>query len=228
MGFFDLLDKVDTWVSMDNVQASKRTFIVRNKICTLEEKEVWLTVPLKGASQKDPICRAHLDKDKAWWVDHWNKIRTNYGHAPYFRDLGEWVRDLLVPRTDEELLSSYNTRIIRELAQYLGIDLEIRYASRIREEIEGTAQDKTLYFVEHLGATDFYNFKKGVEVGLYDPVVFREKGISLWKQDYTHPAYEQVFQSFHPYMSVIDLILHKGPESMEIIRKGSNWIRLDR
>jgi hypothetical protein len=40
-------------------------------------------------------------------------------------------------------------------------------------------------------------------------------------QEFNHPVYPQVFHDFQSHMSVVDLLLNCGPESMEKI-KGLN------
>jgi hypothetical protein len=47
-----------------------------------------------------------------------------------------------------------------------------------------------------------------------------EKGIEVVFQNYEHPQYEQLFPSFLPYASVLDLIFNEGERSLEIIRSG--------
>ena len=51
-----------------------------------------------------------------------------------------------------------------------------------------------------------------------DLAKFREKGIEVLFQDYRHPSYDQRFDEFVPYMSVIDLILNHGENSLSILR----------
>ena len=55
---------------------------------------------------------------------------------------------------------------------------------------------------------------------ILDPLIFKESGVELSFQNYEHPIYSQQFGSFLPNMSIIDLILNEGKNSLEIIKCG--------
>ena len=46
---------------------------------------------------------------------------------------------------------------------------------------------------------------------------FKKRRINLHWQEYEHPVYNQLFNGFMPYLSVIDLLFNEGKESYKLI-----------
>ena len=46
---------------------------------------------------------------------------------------------------------------------------------------------------------------------------FKRRRINLHWQEYEHPKYNQLFNGFMPYLSVVDLLFNEGNESYKII-----------
>ncbi|MDH3525789.1 MAG: WbqC family protein [Acidobacteriota bacterium] len=225
LGYFDLLDHVDLWVNLDTVQVVTRSFIVRNRIKLLSGGTRWLTVALEKAPRDTQIRAARLAPGD-WHTAHCNVIRENYREAPFLDDCWPWLVDLLAPRPDEPTLALHNERIIRELADALGLAVVVRRASDLVPEPTGTPQEKLVRLLRAAGGTSLWNFRRGVELGLYDAAGLGRIGIPLMKQEYEHPEYSQLGGEFLPYLSVLDLILNEGvARSLEIIRSGSRWSR---
>jgi hypothetical protein len=223
LGYFDLLDAADLWVSLDNVQLTRRSFVVRNRVRLLDGRQRWLTVALVASSRDVTIAKARLASGD-WWRGLWNVIAANYRHCPLYPRYADWLQDLLRPRDDEVVLARYNERIIAELAAELQIRYEFARSSDIAPVLEGSAQEKILTVLSSLPVTQYLNFARGVDVGLYDPTAFAERGIQLLKQDYQHPHYAQGDGEFASHLSVVDALLHLGPRTTPALRTGSRWL----
>jgi len=227
LGYFDLFDIVDLWVCLNNVQLPNRSFIPRNRIKFSDEEWKWLTVRLKSIKNGTLINQAVLDINSRWWEEHINKIKAYYAKSEYYEEILNFFKKNIIPMPNEKYLSEYNTRIVNQLCNFMGIDIEVIFASDIITHLNGTAEEKIVKLCKKLNATYFYNFKAGVEEGLYTPATFSDNGITLYKHDYNHPTYRQVGSTFMPYMSVIDVLFNEYPNALEIIRKGSKWIKMN-
>ena len=232
LGYFEMLDEVDLWVSLDNVQATRRSFIVRNRIERQGGQTCWLTVSLSGASRTTPIDQARLARQPRWWERHLNLIEQSYRDAPHFAQVFPWLQSVLPPLPEERVLGRYNERILEVIMERLGVEVERRRASELVAthalEFEGQAQDKILALCDLFeAATAYYNFAGGVERGLYEAEAFAERGMALYKQDYHHPTYSQRDGSFTPYLSVVDVLMYQPTEiALKIVRQGRNWVRV--
>ena len=225
LGYFELLDKVDLFISLDNVQTTKRSFIVRNQVKSPNGNAKWISVNLEKASRGVLIMDAILAKG-GWWALHFEKIRNYYQEAPFLDKYNALIWELLNPG-DDETLGDYNLHIIQKLVKELGITVEFQKSSDIQPVLEGTPQEKILAILNKVGATEFYNFKRGVDVGLYQPDILTSQRILLFKQDYQHPEYAQTGEEFLPYMAIIDLLVNKGEKAREILLSGSNWVKMN-
>ena len=54
IGYFALIDNVDTFVFLDDVQFDKRSWQQRNKIRTLKS-DLWITVPVLSKGKKTKL-----------------------------------------------------------------------------------------------------------------------------------------------------------------------------
>ena len=61
--YFHLIKSVDKFFLLDVVKAGKKNFIVRNKILDKNNKEVWLTIPLKKEEKYKNICHTYIDEN---------------------------------------------------------------------------------------------------------------------------------------------------------------------
>jgi hypothetical protein len=52
---------------------------------------------------------------------------------------------------------------------------------------------------------------------------FAQADISVSAQDYRHPEYPQRYTPFVSHVSVVDLLLNCGPESLTVLRSGRRW-----
>jgi hypothetical protein len=70
-----------------------------------------------------------------------------------------------------------------------------------------------------LGATAYIFGAQGKNYANVDS--FAAKGIEVYFQDYKHPVYTQLHETFEPFMSVVDLLFNEGPNSKEILFSGN-------
>jgi hypothetical protein len=55
---------------------------------------------------------------------------------------------------------------------------------------------------------------------------FAQAGLAVSAQAYQHPVYRQQYTPFVSHLSVVDLLLNCGPDSVTILRSGRQWTRL--
>jgi hypothetical protein len=221
LGFFELLDKVDLWVSLDNVQLSRRSYIVRNKVKRPGCEASWISLKVQKAPRETHIIEAQL---MAGFVElHLNKFEQCYKHAAYFDETMAFFQSTL-PLGNEQNVASYNRRIISTICDYIGIELKVVSSVDLEVPLSGTAEDKIIGLSHCVKAKEFYNFQMGIENKLYSAERFSQEGIKLYKQSYMHPEYSQNDDHFEAYLSVVDLLFHQGKsKALGIIQQGRHW-----
>ncbi len=222
LGYFDLIDRVDTFVFLDNVQLVKRSWQVRNRIKTVQ-RELFLTIPIKKKQHRDDmlINSAYISYDEDWKRKHVKSIELSYKRSPYFQEVFPFILSLYDEKTPETL-SEFNIYIIKEISKKLNITTTFINSSAL-ENISGH-KDTLLcnickcigsdYYISPAGSADYIEEKS-------DGGEFTKNNIQLFYHNFEHPNYMQPSGEFIPYMCIYDLILNIGFEkSLNIIRSG--------
>jgi hypothetical protein len=85
--------------------------------------------------------------------------------------------------------------------------------------IEGKKLGLLVAICKALGA-ERYISPPGSRAYIEGSDAFAENGIELRYHAYEHPRYRQLYEGFIPHLSVLDLLLNEGKESLSIIRSG--------
>jgi len=225
LGYFELLDYVDVWVSLDNVQLSRGSFVLRNRVRQPNGAVEWISVSIP---KKCPLHTSIKDvpvSQNGWQERIARKLESYYSRAPFHDQFGRRVTELLLAAPRGEGLAALNESLIHELSSWLGIKYQFHRASDIVTTLEGSPQDKVLSIARRFDADTYCNFAGGIDAGLYDASAFSREGISLEKQAYVHPVYSQHGGGFEPFLSILDLLYESGGQALEIVRSGRSWQR---
>ncbi|MFH1979264.1 MAG: WbqC family protein [Patescibacteria group bacterium] len=216
IGYFGLMDYVDTFVFLDSVQFSKQSWQQRNRIKT-HNGPLWLTVPvlLKGKSHQ-LIKDAQINPNAPFPKKHLRSIEDNYRRAPYFKTYAPKVFRILgqkhtqLSTLTESLICLFQDNL--EISTTLISSQAIHISTNDRAErlVEICKKLKATEYVSPVGATDYLEKSDN----------FAKANIPVSFFNFTHPEYKQLFGEFVPYMSVIDLLFNEGPNSLSIIRQG--------
>jgi len=210
LGYFDKIFRADVFVLLDNVQFKKNEWQNRNKIKTAQGWQ-WLTVPVR---YKFPqlINEVTINNTVRWQHKQRQAILSNYKKAPCYDYLDEFFHEIFSHAWQS--ISQLNIRVVTRLAKILGIHTPIFVASELGE-FPSDPDERLIALTEHF-KTDAYLAGSGGRQYM-DLAKFREKGVEVLFQDYRHPVYDQRFGEFVPHMSVIDLILNHGENSLPIL-----------
>lgn len=212
-GYFDLIRAVDEFVLFDDVQFTKRDWRSRNRIKTPHGPQ-WLTVPVMVKGRYSQRIRDAVIDDVQWTEQHWQRIRSAYGRAPFFRDIGPAVERLYATATDEHL-SRVNNHLLSGLCRLLSIDTPLTWSSDYA--LEDGRTTRLVSICRQAGATEYIS---GPAARAYlDPAEFTAAGITLTYADYdSYPEYPQFHPPFEHAVTVIDLLMHTGPEAPRYLK----------
>jgi len=213
IGYFGLMDMVDTFVLLDCVQFARRSWQQRNQIKTASGA-MWLTVPVlsKGARQQI-ISEVRIDRSRDFPERHLRAIETNYRRSPYFGEYAPELFDILLRGHDR--LADLTVELIEWLRDKLGITTRLCRASKI--EARGSRANLLAGLCLTLDA-EHYISPPGSKCYMESSGAFLDAGISVSYHEFVHPAYPQLFGRFLAQMSVIDLLFNVGPGSLAVIR----------
>lgn len=207
-GYFDLIAAADHCVLLDEVQYTRRDWRNRNRIKT-SSGVVWLTIPVLVSGRFTQKISDVLVVDDTWRADHWNRIRHSYRRAPFFETYATLLEDLFL-RHDERELSRIDRVFIEALCHTVGIRTPISLSSQYAL-VDG-ATERLAAICEQLGATEYIS---GPAARAYlDEKAFARAGVAVRYFDYSgYPEYEQLYPPFRHDVSVIDLLVHTGPDA---------------
>lgn len=208
IGYFQLIQSVDTFIVYDNIKYTKKGWINRNRFLQ-NGKDALFSVPLKNGSDsldiRDRDIAEHFRKDKLL-----NQLKEAYRRAPCFTQTFPLIEKIV--RYEDTNLFRFLQHSLVKTCEHLGIGTEIRISSGIAVEPDLKGQDKVLALCEAVGAKTYVNAIGGLE--LYSKDTFRKKGIEL-KFIRSKPfEYAQFGEPFVPWLSIIDVMMFNRLEAI--------------
>jgi WbqC-like protein family len=211
LGWFDKLVQADVFVLLDHVQfprTSKGTYVNRVKLL-VGGKDAWVTAPIvRGSGSVQRIDEVRVDDAQPWRDKLLRTIEHNYRRADAYDEIAPLVRDVLSRPTDR--LAELNDHGVRRIAEILGLD-ESKF---VRSSTLGVSSHATELLIELTRAVGGSTYLAGNLAGstYQEDEKFEQAGIELRSQRFEHPRYEQQVDEFVPGLSIVDALMHVGPE----------------
>lgn len=214
-GYFALIDRVDRFVLLDDVQFDKRSWQQRNRIKTANGP-LWLSVPVLTKGRRDQsILEAQIQPEARFAQTALKTLEHAYAKAPHYAA----VMDRIGPAFDaaEEGLCALNIALIAALCDLMGLEADIVRSSDT-PVASAKAQRLADLCTAH-GATRYLS-PPGSKDYLEGDRALGDAGIKLAYFSYSHPVWPQLHGAFEPYMSTLDLVMNALPDALAIIRSG--------
>ena len=219
IGYFALMDAVDEFVLLDDVQFARKSWQQRNRIKDRGDITM-LTVPVRRTGRLDSkISEIEIDWSADFAGRHCKSIELAYEKAPSWTKYSGGL--LAAITTLEPLLVNYDIALIERIRGDLGIKTPLVRSSSL--PIDGKREDRLISICRQLEAC-VYISPTGSSDYLSESDAFQRVGIKLLYNDYRHPTYPQLHGKFVTHLSAIDILLNCGEKSLEIIRRGVNLI----
>ncbi len=220
MGYFSMIDQVDEFVFLDNVQLTGRSWQVRNKI-KLNNKEKMLTIPVNKSIERDNrmICNTPY-ADETWKKTHMATIQQAYRKSPFYSQVMEFLNALYVDHYSS--IGELNRTFISKICRQIGIDVPLCVSSEMH--VSGHKDKLLVEICKNLKA-DSYLSAQGSAAYIEKDIAggeFARQGIELFYLNYEHPTYRQQGEAFIPYIGIYDLLFNVGfDDALAYIHKGN-------
>jgi len=214
IGYLDLIDQVDLFVILDNVQFAKQTWQQRNRIRTTAGLQ-WLTVPVK-LHFGQLISEVEIRKPD-FHVDHLRAMELAYRRTAHFQTYFEGISGRLAKR-ESSFLVDLNVSVLAWLMEALAIKTPLVRASSLGQS--GKRTELLANICSALGATEYISPAGSAAYLLAEQELLTSRGIEVLFHHYEHPVYRQLHKPFTPYASVIDLMFNEGNEALNVVRSG--------
>lgn len=217
LGYFDLMDQVDAFVLLDDVQFSKQSWQQRNRIKGPQGLQ-WLTVPVLHKGRIGQQIDETAVRDPGFWRKHLRTIEMNYAKAPHLGTLFPALSALFERGDPWATVVDVNAACIAWVAERLGIETPLVRSSTLaaRDERRHRVPD----LCAALAASTYLSPPGAADYMLGELDAYTEQGLAVRFHAYEHPTYRQLHGDFCPFASALDLLLNEGPASLEILRSG--------
>ena len=128
LGYFQLINSVDTFIILDDVNYITRGWINRNKIM-VNGAEKYITIPLEKQSQNKLICDHYFYWDDAWSNKILKTIHHAYGKALFYNDIIPML-NFLFSNKGHQSLSEFNFQCLKAISDRLEIDVDFKFSSK--------------------------------------------------------------------------------------------------
>jgi len=173
----------------------------------VDGKPDWVTMPLMRAYQGTRRVNEILINNTLNWQSKFLKtIATNYGRAPYFREIYSTIESLISHATVK--LVDFNTAVLGTLIERLRLD-HCAFIMASSLEVEGKATDMLIEMVRRVEGTTY--LCGGGAFAYQEDEKFAAAEIDLQFQKFIHPVYPQHnTREFVMGLSIIDALMNCG------------------
>ncbi len=214
IGYMAMIDRSETFVFLDSVQFSKRSWQQRNQVKTPHGARL-ISVPVLSKGKRDQLIKdVEIVSEGQVIANLCNIIKANYVRAPCF---SRYQEELFHVMNSSRKLSQLNINLIKFFAK----ELDINTNFVVSHEIDSGAHkaDLLVTICKALGAKQYLS-APGSRKYIEESQAFATAGIEVVFHEYNHPQYRQLWNGFVPYMSVIDVLFNEGERAKEIMRSG--------
>lgn len=172
IGYWQLINAVDKFVILDDVQYITRGWINRNKI-SLYKNDYWITIPLKKANKNKNINQIYMDIENVAIKKILRTLELNFVKSQNI----DFVSNLINSIFDNNKLLDYLFFSLRELSCFIDIKTEFFLSSSLDIDPNLKGEKRILALVKQLGGNNYINLINGLS--LYSESNFSANNIKL-------------------------------------------------
>lgn len=171
IGYFQLVDAVDTFIFYDDVQYIKRGYINRNTL----KNDLKFTIPVSKASTKKKIYEVEINWENEFFDKFGETIRHTYSKSPNRKEILDLLNSMFDkrPRTISELAMNS----IKTFSDYLGLKTQFLKSSELEYDKTDDRAINLINICKSQSCDHYVNSIGGRK--LYDKNFFSNHGINL-------------------------------------------------
>lgn len=200
IGYYQLINSVDKFVILDDVNFIKRGWTNRNYILSNGQK-FRFTLPLQKQSQNRLFNEILVQNEFHHFLQ---TLRHSYCRAPYYREASDIINNAIL---SSDNFCDMTVTSIREVMNYLSINTEILISSKLDKNNNLRGEERIINICKCLNASTYINPIGGKD--LYNKQRFSSECIELRFLQPGFTPYPQIKSSeFVPGLSIIDLLMN--------------------
>lgn len=211
LGYFQLVNAVDTFVFYDDVNFIKRGWINRNKIL-VNGKEKLVSFPCIQASQNKLINEVEINLEDKAYSKFLQTLEQAYSKAPNFEVVYKLISNLL--KQEHTSIASLAAASCMSLSTYLGLNTKFTFSSEAFSSSKGLEkQNRLIDISKESNSSTYINAIGGRE--LYSKEDFKKENIDLFFLQPKLSEYKQLSKEFIPGLSIIDVLMMNSKEEVK-------------
>lgn len=208
IGYFQLLDAVDSFVFYDDVSFIKRGWINRNSILINGQRHLF-SIPCSRPNYNVPINKVSVDYNTFDSQKFLQTIRHGYSKAIFFEPIYALLEDFLNIKYSS--IGEMASQSIIAVSSFLGLNKSYYSSARDFPDIKGfNKADRLINITKALNQQRYVNASGGRE--LYSKDYFHRNGIDLIFVEPRFVSYSQLTNNFIPGLSIIDCLMNCSRE----------------
>ena len=217
IGIFEQIRIADVYIHYDDVQMPQGgSFMSRVQVKT-PDGIAWLTIPVSRPSSKSKIYNVKLVEGN-WRRKHQRLLSNIYKKSPYVDDTMDLIHEIYSNETD--LLADFNINAIEIIARYFGLQTTF---FRSRDYPTTAVSTGHLLHLSNSFSADIYVTGHGA-VKYMDHELFEDNSVKVEYMDYKRLPYPQLFGTFDPHVSILDVVANCGPSGVDLMCSDTiNW-----
>jgi len=211
-GFFFKAWAADTFVLLDDVPLSRRSYTRRTRIRKAKNSPdwCWLSIPLKHAPTDTPIRNVEIHHDGRWPRKHFRKLRNAYAGTPHWEALAPLLDSWFARAGEFPRLADWNCFLLRNICNLLGRCPRFVWATELGIP-EGEKNERNRAFVQRLGEKHYLSGSGARNYQDTDP--FESAGIQVLDSDFFAYMERNPYPEQAPFLnglSILDALMYLG------------------
>ncbi|KXN98432.1 hypothetical protein LS48_11870 [Aequorivita aquimaris] len=205
LGYFQLINAVDTCVFYDDVNFIKGGWIHRNRIL-LNNNGFLFTVPLLNPSSFKLIKDTDINMKLffKWREKFFKSVEQSYKKAPFFEETFHLVKRVL--EGEQTTIAKIAMESIKEISNYLALKTQFEVSSmEYSNSIGYEKAERLIAICKKKGSNHYINPSGGK--ALYEKNTFKKEGITLSFIKNELIPYNQFGNPFVKGLSMIDVLM---------------------
>lgn len=221
LGYFQLMNCVDTYLFCGNLQYIKRGWVNRNRIfINAKSNEIhYFTFSIAKDDYKKNINQRYYSNLKEDCEKLKRHLYQNYRRAINFEEAYHIIEEILQFHNDN--VAFFNMNASYKIARYLGIKTRITCTDLVDDPFflnkfyELDYENRVIYMCHYFNEKSYINAIGGAS--LYHKNIFADNHIDLKFIRMDDITYPQFRDNFVPNLSIIDVIMYNKIETVKMM-----------
>ena len=222
-GYFELINKVDCFIFLDDFQFSVQSYHQRNKLFVNKDQVGWVTVPVqKSKSFGAPLNSTRFDESRNWRRKLLSGIQQNYSKTSFYNAIFPPISAIIT--NEHNSLADLNIGLIKAIVKMFDWTVDWKLSSDLPSSL--ARSERVLELLRWSGASQYYAAGGSADYMKADRI-FPVSDIEVMFQKFHITDYPQRGSTlgFVPSLSVLDALFNLGPmkTAQLIINEQNEW-----